>query len=243
MEGCGPEGFLHGGLDGVELVVAGQLLYQLPAAVVVEDGEVLDEVEEPGGVAGPFEHYLQLRRLGSIGFFALHGPPGLEPLLAGAKWADARQNAIGDDLDLVHREHLGEFCLVGLELVPCLPDVGGFIGGVLQFDVSQGEPVYEEHDIQSAVLLVPLDGELVDGQPVVFVGVLEVDELSGYSAHRAVWPTLLHRDPVDEVQVEGPVPCFQGRPVRVGDTAEGRLQGSIVQVRVEPFQGIPQSSF
>ena len=45
MQLRGPERLLHGGADGVELVVAGHLLGE-GAAVVLEDDEVAEQGEE-----------------------------------------------------------------------------------------------------------------------------------------------------------------------------------------------------
>ena len=91
------EGLVHGGADGVELVVAGHLLDQLAAAVVVEDDEVPHQGEETLGIAGPFQENLKLRHGGISQFLAGDGAPGLEPLLAGGESPDAGGQTVGDD--------------------------------------------------------------------------------------------------------------------------------------------------
>ena len=84
------------------------------------------------------------------------------------------------------------------------------------------------------VVLGLLGAELVDGQPVVFEGIVKIHDPSGDPADGAVGEAFVHGDAVDEGKVEGPVPGLQGRSVRVGDAAEGCLQCFVVvQVGVE----------
>ena len=106
-----------------------------------------------------------------------------------------------------------------LELLPGVPDVGVFVGGVLEFDDSQGQPVQEEDDIRPPGGLVFLDGELVDCEPVVVVGVFEVDGGCGFPAHGPVVASDGDGDAPGEGVVEGPVPGFQGRPVGVDQSS------------------------
>ena len=148
LERCRPERLLDGGMDSVDLVVAGHLLDQLSAAVVVEDDEVPNKREEPFWGTGSLEHDLEFRGWSFTRFFALHGPPGLEPLLTSVEGSYAGQEAVGDYLHFVHREHGGEVNLVVLELLQGFPYVGVFVGGVLQFDVPQGKSVDEQHDVR-----------------------------------------------------------------------------------------------
>ena len=170
-----PEGLFHRGLDGVELVVPGHLLDQFPAAVIVEDNEVPDQGEEIAPVADPFQHRLELREVGGAGFLVVHGFPGFEPLLTGGEGAYPGVESVGDHLELVQGEQGGEFFLVVLELLPGVPDVGVLISRVLELDDAQGQSVQEQDYVRSAGGLVLLDGELVDGEPVVVVRALEVD--------------------------------------------------------------------
>ena len=238
-----PQGLLDGGLDGVELVVAGHLLDQLPTAVIVEDDEVLDKGEEPVRGAGPFEHDLEFGGWRRVGLLTLHCPPGLEPLLPGIQGPNPGQESVGDDLDLVHGEHGGEVHLVVPELLPGFPDVGVLVSGVLELDVPHREPVDEQDDVGPTGGLGLLGSELVDGQPVVVRGVVEVQDPGGDPADGAVGEAFVHGYSVDEVEVEGPVPGLQCRPVRVGDVAQGRIQRFVVQVGVQSFQGVPQAAF
>ena len=78
---CCPEGLFDGGLDGVKLVVAGHLLDELAAPVVVEDDEVPEQGQEVALTADSFQHRLEFGEVGGARLLVVHGLPGLEPLL------------------------------------------------------------------------------------------------------------------------------------------------------------------
>ena len=210
-------GLFHGGLDGVELVIPCHLLGEFPAPVVIEYDEVAQDVQEVALLADAFQHHLELGEVGSAGFLVLHGLPGLEPLLPGGQGADPGVEAVGDHQDLVHREQGGEFGFVGLELIPGVPDVGVLVGRVFELDDAQGEAVQEEDYVRPPSGLVLLHGDLVDSQPVVVGWVLEVDDGRRFPARRTVGSSDGDGYSPGEDVVEGPVPGFQGGPIRVGE--------------------------
>ncbi len=224
LELGGPEGLLDRGLDGVELVISGHFLDEFPATVVIEYDEISEQRQEVGAVAHPFQHDWELGEVGGAWGIVVHGLPGLEPLLAGGQGADAGVEAVGYHQELVQGEQAGEFVLVGLELLPGVPDIGALIGRVLELDDADGQSVQEEDDIRPPGELVLLDGELVDGEPVVFVGVFEVDDSCGFSAHGPVVAPDGDGYSAGEGVVEGSVPGFQGRSVGVDQVPESRLQ-------------------
>ena len=96
--------FFQRDIDGVELVIAGHLLGELAAAVVLEHDEVADQVEEAALLEHAFQHHLQFGQLADASSSPGDGAPGLEPFLAGAERADARLHAVGDDQRRVGRE-------------------------------------------------------------------------------------------------------------------------------------------
>ena len=63
-----------------------------------------------------------------------------------------------------------------MKLVVGVPERRFLLGRVLQFDHRQREAVDKQHDVGAPVALVFDDGELVDDQKVVGVGVVSVDE-------------------------------------------------------------------
>ena len=96
------------------------------------------------------------------------------------------RKAIADHHRHVGVEQVGNLVLVGLDLVEGAPNVGLFVGGILQLDHCQRQPVHERHQIWPARLLRPLDGELIDHQKVVAFWVGEVDELHQAAMLRVV---------------------------------------------------------
>ena len=129
---AGAHGFLDGGVDGVELVVAGNDLVQpVTLGVFLEDDEVLEQIEETAPLKhAAHEHFEFVRCLGRI-LFAVDGAPDLEPFLIGRERADARLRTVGDDEEFVVVEQRGDLSGVGLELFVGVPDRGLLVGRVL----------------------------------------------------------------------------------------------------------------
>ena len=75
-----PERLRHGHLHRVKLVVAGHLLDQRTAAVVLKHDEVSYQSEKAARLADASEHHLQLRQVGISQRLPRDRPPGLEPL-------------------------------------------------------------------------------------------------------------------------------------------------------------------
>ena len=53
--------FFHRSIDGVELVIAGHLLDELAAALVLEDNEITQKVEKTAPLKNAIEQHLELR--------------------------------------------------------------------------------------------------------------------------------------------------------------------------------------
>src|SRR5665647_873517 len=115
----------------------------------------------------------------------------------GAVHAVARLQPVRRDQQLVIREQTGDLLLVGLELVEGLLDRRLLVGRVLELDDSERQPVDEDDHIGPLVDLALDHGELVDGEPVVGVDVVEVDEPGLVAGNRAVGPRVLHVDAND----------------------------------------------
>ena len=112
-------------LHRVVLVVAGDLLDGRARAVVLEHGEVADQVQQAPRRAQVLDHGLEFGGAALVSRSPAIGVPRLEPLLARGEAADARADAVGDDQQGVGVEERGDLRLVGLELLVGLPDVGG----------------------------------------------------------------------------------------------------------------------
>ena len=104
----------------------------------------------------------------------------------------------------------------------------------------QRQAVDEHHDVRPAVVLVLDDGELVDRQPVVVVGVVEVEHPRLRPADRAVGRAVLDRHAVHQQAVDGAVARHQRRPFGARELAEGVVERLGGQRRVELRERVAQ---
>ena len=104
------------------------------AAVLLEDDEVAEQVEEPLPVEDALDQHVELGRARRGDVHAVDRPPGHEPFPVGRDRADPGVQAVGDDQQLVEGEQAGDVLLVGLELVEGRLDRGVLVAGVLQLD-------------------------------------------------------------------------------------------------------------
>lgn len=100
--------------------------------------------------------------------------------------------------------------LIGLQLVESTVECGILVAGVLQFNDAQRESIDEDHYVGATIGPVLNHGELVYGEPVVGVGIVEVDEVCLFAANRAVCAPNLNRHPLDHVTVEPAVLLDKG---------------------------------
>ena len=108
---------------------------------------------------------------------------------------------------------LGMTLLVGLQLLEGLLGRGLDVGRVLELDDGERQAVDEHDDVGPLVRLALDHRELVDGQPVVGVGVVEVDEPGLVAGDAAVGARVLDVDAVDEQAVEAVVVLERGSGV------------------------------
>ena len=123
------------------------------------------------------------------------------------------------------------------------PDVGVLVGGVLQFDHRQRQAVDEQHHVRPARVLPFGDGELVDREPVVVVGALEVDHTRLRAGDRAVLAPVLDGDAVHQHAMKSAVAFDAAMAHRSHELPEGVLQRLARQVRVEGFKSAAQPGF
>ena len=221
----------------MELVVAGHLLDQRAAAVVLEHDEVADQRQQPAPVEDTFQQHLKLRQARVGQRLARDGAPRLEPLLPGRQRADARFQAVRHDERGVEREQRRDLRLVGLKLLVRGPDRRVFVGRVIQLDDGERQAVHEQHDVGPSFVLVLDDGELVDRQPVVPRWFAEVEHAHLSAADTPLRVDVLHRHPGDEHPMEVAVSGLQCRAGRPGQSAQGVFERIVGQVRIEPGQG------
>ena len=204
---------------GMELVIAREDFDDV-APRVAEDDEVLEEVEEPAAFEYALEHGFQFGRSLRREIVAVDCAPGHEPLAVGGQRADARGDAVGDHQRRVGAEQRADLRLVGLELIERPVDGRVLVAGVLQFDHGERQAVDEDHDVGPSVRVVLDDRELVDREPVVGVGVVEVDQPRLLAAHGSIGTSHLDRHALDEVAMQPPVLRDQRRRFRVAQFGE-----------------------
>ena len=124
--------------------------------------------------------------------------PRLEPFLAGVERTDAGLHAIRRDQRRVVREQRRYQALVIFDLLDRLPDCGILVGRVFQLDDAERQPVDKDHNIGAAALLPFDDGKLIDRQPVVVLGPLEIDDLRLGTGNRPVQPRVFDIDAINE---------------------------------------------
>ena len=208
-------------LHRVELVVARHLLGERAAPVVLEHDEVADKGQQPAPGADPLDKHLQLRQLRVGQGLPRYRAPRLEPLPRGSQRSDAGFQSIRHDECRVEREQRGDLGLVGLKLLKRGPDRRILGGRVLQLDDTQRQPVDEQHDVRPAFVLVLNDRELVDCQPVVRPGSVEVNHADLRATDRPIGADVLHRDAIDDHAMKGAVASLQRRTRWVRHSTEG----------------------
>ena len=213
------------GLHGVELVIARHLLDERAAAVILEHDEVADQREESLRRADALQHHLQLGRVRIGEGLPGDGAPGLEPLPSGGQRADPRRHSVRDHQDRVHGEQRRQLGLVGLKLIPGGSDRRVFVRRVLQLDHSKRQAVDEQHHVGAALALVLDDRELVDREPVVVGGIVEVDDANLRPTDGSAVRAVFDRHAVHQHAVEGAVAGFQRRTFGTGQLAEGVVPG------------------
>ena len=196
---------VHRDPDGVELVIARHLLDERAAAVVVEHDEIAHQRQEAARLEGSRQHHLELGHERVRQGLSCDGAPWFEPLPAGGQRADAGLVPVRDHQSLIHREQGGQLRLVCLELLPRRPDGGILVRRVLQLDDAKGQAVDEQDDVRPAGVAILRNGELVDGQPVVVGGFVEVQHRDLVSPHPSISVPVLDFDAVHEHPVEGAV--------------------------------------
>ena len=86
---------------------------------------------------------------------------------------------VGNDQHGVVGEQRWHLNLVSLEFVIGTSYLCLMIGGVFEFDDRQRQSIDEHDQIGTAVDMIFNDGELVDDQPVIVFGVVEIEQADG----------------------------------------------------------------
>jgi len=109
--------------------------------------------------------------------------------------------------------------------------------GFLSLITASGRPLTNTNRSGRRCCCPSHHGELVDRQPVVGAGLVEVDQASLGIAYRAIGAAELHRDSIHQEAVGGPVLLDQRRGIEAEQPADGILQGLGRQAWVEADKG------
>ena len=205
-------------------MVTRHLLDQHAAAVILEHDEVAQQCQEPALLEHALNRHLQLGEEHGRRFLPANRTPRFEPLPAGSQRAEASLDAVRYHQHRVAGEQRREFLAVGLELVERRPDRGVRVGGILEFDDGQRQPVDEHDNVRAPRIPVFRDGELVDGGPSVGVGLIEVDGACLSAANGAIRATVFHRDAVHQQTMQCAVARLHGSALRVRELLECSAQ-------------------
>jgi len=232
--------FVHRRPDRVKPVIARHLLGRRAAAVFVND-EVADERQEAPALADALQRNAQLRRFGRRDGIAFDSSPRLEPLPAGGERPKPRFDAVRYDKRFVGGEQVGDVRFVSLELPPRAPNVRARVGGDGAFQLGDRErqAVHEQDEIGSARAAVLGNYELVDGEPVVGVRVVEIDRPRRRAANAAAAVSILHADAFDEHLVKRAVARLERRAFGTGQLSERVPKRVRRQIGVEPRERVP----
>ena len=120
------------------------------------------------------------------------------------------------------------------------PDRRVLVGGVLELQHRQRQAIAEEHHVRAAAVLVLGDAELVDREPVVACGIIEVDHPRLCAADRAISVAVLDGYAIDQQAVQRAVALDQIGTLGPDEVAERIVQRFGGQCWVEPGQRIAQ---
>jgi len=117
-------------------------------------------------------------------------------------------------------------------------DGGVLVGWILKLYYCEGQTIYENHDIRSPVLLAFDDGELVYGQKLVVLRILEVHQAGVVPGYGAVFALVFYGYAVDEHFMKSPVVGQERWRMRAENFAEGFVQGIRWHRGIEAAQGV-----
>ena len=212
----------------------------MPEPVSPEHGEVPDQGQEPALLERALDDGLEFRRTLRGDGGTVHGAPGHEALDTGRQRAQARLNPVRGHERGVGAEQGRNLVLVGLKLVERAFQGGVFVAGVLQLDHGQGQAVDEQHHIGPAVVLSLDHRELVHRQPVVGIGVGEIDQPGRIAADIAVLPGNLDGHALNQIAVQAAVLLDEREGLRLPHLAQHVLQRRGGQVRVEACERLAE---
>ena len=225
----------------MELMIAGDFFLGGRTALLLEDDEIAEKVKQAAFVENALEQHLQLGNGSRGSLLTLNGLPGQEPFLIGSERTQAGIEAIGNNQQLVVVEEGGNILFIGLQLIESRPDGGVLIGGILELQHGQRQAVDKNHQVGAAgqftVGAGSLNGELVDHQPIVGIGTVEIQQAGTGIDQSVIRRLIFDLDAVDQQLVEGVVVKQQGGLVEARNPVQSIRKRSLRQTGVEAREG------
>ncbi len=203
FDGCGVQRAFDSLVDGMELVIARDLLLGL-LAVVLKHDEAAHQIEETLFLEYAAKQDLHLERAGRANLVSLDGPPRHEAFPTGRERAQTCFDSVGDHEQFVVREEARNVVLVCLKLIEGVADRGVLIGQILQFDHRKREAIDENDHVRATVPAVLFNRELIDCDPVVVRGRIAIEQ-PRVIVNDSVRPAVFHGHAVRQEGVEAAV--------------------------------------
>ena len=178
------------------LVEGGVAAQQLQEAVLVV--ETVDGVFEAG------DGFAVDGAVGVDGIAVVVDVPGREVVEGREGGAVFGVDSVAGEGEDAVAESEGEFAQVGVKLGVGGGDIRSFGAGFFEFDDADGHAVAVEHQVESSFVVALGEGDLVDGEPVVLVGV-GGEQADGGVVFGAVGVDVAEAESVDKVLVNAKV--------------------------------------
>ena len=137
----------------------------------------------------------------------------------------------------------GNLRLISLELLDALQMVAFSSAGFLSSITASGKPLTNNTTSGRRVCCPFGHGELIDGQPVVVVGLVEVDHLRLRAGNGTIFAAILHRHAIHQHPVHGAVALHERRRIGARQLAVGVFQRFGGQIGIEAHQRLAQAAF
>jgi hypothetical protein len=171
---------------------------------------------------------------------AFHGTPGQKPFATRRERSDSRFHSIRNDKGLVKTENRRNFSLIRLDLVESRPDGRPFVSGILEFQESEWQPIDKYHDIGPTRMLVLQNGELVDGEPIVVLGLVIIDDMGLSAGNGVIRPPIFYVHTFNQVFVKRSIAGFKSGALRARYFMKGIFESFRRKAGIESGKRIPQ---
>ncbi|MCG3774478.1 MAG: hypothetical protein JW395_1301 [Nitrospira sp.] len=174
------------------------------AGIALEHDETADQVQQPLGREHAAGQDLDLRNARRCQVDPVDRLPRGVVLPGRRERPRPSLHTIGDDRDLIPREHIWDLAHIRLDLVERPTQCGVRGTRALQLEQCQRQAIHEQQHIRAALALAD-DRVLIDRSQVVVRRVHPVDQMCPYIPNRAIGRPVLNRNTLCQELVGAPV--------------------------------------